>query len=87
MHIPRFLKHYLSAVFILISMHTFGQQTPFEKSNKQATATYPEVISYYKDLVVHYPQARLITCGPTVQEQGILPQEAPGAEQKHIPDQ
>jgi hypothetical protein len=65
MHIPRFLKHYLSAVFILISMHTFGQQTPFEKSNKQATATYPEVISYYKDLVVHYPQARLITCGPT----------------------
>jgi hypothetical protein len=67
MYIPRSLKHCLLAILSGISMQTAAQQTPFEKSNKQATATYPEVIRYYKDLAAHYPQARLITCGLTDQ--------------------
>ena len=62
---PRLPRRFLSTVLILMTMQTFAQQTPFEKSNKQATATYPEVIAYYKDLAAHYPQAKLITYGPT----------------------
>jgi hypothetical protein len=61
----RLPKRFFSTALILMSMQTFAQQTPFEKSNKQATATYPEVIAYYKDLAAHYPQAKLITYGPT----------------------
>jgi len=46
-------------------MQGFGQQTPFEKSQKKATATYPEVIKYYQELDAAYPQAKLISYGPT----------------------
>jgi hypothetical protein len=65
MHISKFIRRCVLPLFILITMQTSAQQTPFEKSNKQATATYPEVISYYKELALHYPQAKLITYGPT----------------------
>jgi hypothetical protein len=58
-------KRYVLPVFLLITMQTFAQQTPFEKSNKQATATYPEAIAYYKELARQYPTAKLITYGPT----------------------
>eukprot|EP01118_Nematostelium_gracile_P013314 TRINITY_DN5009_c0_g2_i1.p1 TRINITY_DN5009_c0_g2~~TRINITY_DN5009_c0_g2_i1.p1 ORF type:complete len:580 (+),score=98.15 TRINITY_DN5009_c0_g2_i1:11016-12755(+) len=50
---------------VCLSMQSFGQQTPFEKSQKQATATYPEVIAYYKALAAAHPQAKLITYGLT----------------------
>ncbi|PYF75891.1 M14 family metallopeptidase [Pedobacter nutrimenti] len=46
-------------------MESFAQQTPFEISGGQQTATYPEVIRYYHDLAAHYPQAKLITYGKT----------------------
>jgi hypothetical protein len=46
-------------------METNAQQTPFEKSNKQETATYPEVIQHYRALARQYPQAKLIEYGPT----------------------
>ncbi|MDB5019611.1 MAG: hypothetical protein JWQ28_738 [Pedobacter sp.] len=65
MHISKSFTRCVLPLFIFITMQTSAQQTRFEKSNKQATATYPEVISYYKDLAVHYPQAKLITYGPT----------------------
>ena len=62
---PGLPKRFFTTVLILMSMQAFAQQTPFEKSKKQATATYPEVIAYYKDLAAHYQQAKLITYGPT----------------------
>jgi hypothetical protein len=65
MHISKSFKRCVFPLFILITMQASAQQTPFEKSNKQATATYPEVISFYKELALHYPQAKLITYGPT----------------------
>jgi hypothetical protein len=65
MHISNSFRRCVLPLFILITMQTSAQQTPFEKSNKQATATYPEVIAYYKELALHYPQAKLITYGPT----------------------
>lgn len=42
-----------------------AQQTPYERSNKSETATYQEVISYYKSLIKRYPQAKLLTYGST----------------------
>ena len=50
---------------VCLGMQSFAQQTPFENSQKQATATYPEVIKYYQALDAAYPQAKLITYGPT----------------------
>jgi hypothetical protein len=46
-------------------METFAQKTPFENSNGQETATYPEVIKYYRAVAKQYPQAKLIEYGPT----------------------
>ena len=53
-------------IFLLsLSLQSFGQETPFEKSQRKATATYPEVIKYYQALDETYPQAKLITYGAT----------------------
>jgi hypothetical protein len=53
-------------IFLLcLGMQSYGQQTPFEKSQRKATATYPEVIKYYQELDKAFPQAKLITYGPT----------------------
>jgi hypothetical protein len=53
-------------IFLLcLGMQSYGQQTPFEKSQRKATATYPEVIKYYKELDKAFPQAKLMTYGPT----------------------
>lgn len=55
-------------IFILFLLTTTGasaQQTPFEHSNKKETATYKEVIHYYQSLAKTYPQAKLMTYGPT----------------------
>jgi hypothetical protein len=46
-------------------METFAQKTPYELSNKLETATYPEVIQYYRALAKQFPQAKLIEYGPT----------------------
>ena len=59
------MKHLYLVFLVCLSMQGFGQQTPFEKSQKQATATYPEVIKYYQELDAAYDQAKLITYGPT----------------------
>jgi hypothetical protein len=53
-------------IFLLcLGLQSYGQQTPFEKSQRKATATYPEVIKYYQELDKAFPQAKLITYGPT----------------------
>ncbi|WP_233260708.1 M14 family metallopeptidase [Pedobacter sp. HMWF019] len=46
-------------------MKASAQQTPFELSNKQETATYPQVIEHYEKLARAYPQAKLFTYGTT----------------------
>ncbi len=59
------MKHWYLIFLVCLGMQSFGQQTPFEKSQKQATATYPEVIKYYQELDAKYDQAKLISYGPT----------------------
>lgn len=46
-------------------METFAQQTPYELSNKNQTATYEQAIAYYKQLAKVSPQAKLLTYGAT----------------------
>ena len=46
-------------------METFAQQTPYELSNKNQTATYEQAIAYYKQLAKVSPQAKLFTYGTT----------------------
>lgn len=49
-----------------MSTTTFAQLTPYEKSDKVATATYDEAIAYYQLLVKAFPkQAKLLTYGQT----------------------
>ena len=50
---------------VCLSMQSFAQQTPFEKSQKQETATYLEAIRYYQDLDATYAQAKLFSYGMT----------------------
>ncbi|GGH11616.1 M14 family zinc carboxypeptidase [Mucilaginibacter phyllosphaerae] len=57
-------------IFILISvfccLQTHAQLTPFEQSkDKNYTATYAEVISYYQSLAKQQPQMRLFNYGST----------------------
>ncbi|GAA4332402.1 M14 family metallopeptidase [Mucilaginibacter gynuensis] len=61
------MKRFLAALFFsIIYTGTFAQLTPFEQSkDKNYTAAYPEVISYYKKLATQYPQMRLINYGST----------------------
>ena len=56
------------ACFVLfsISFFAFAQQTPFELSQKKATATYQEAIDFYSTLAKNYPkQAKLLSYGST----------------------
>jgi hypothetical protein len=59
------MKPFYLIFLVCLGLQGYGQQTPYEKSRKLATATYPEVIEYYKALDASFPQARLITYGPT----------------------
>ncbi len=43
----------------------FDFTTTFEKSNGNQTSTYPEVITYYKNLAVSYPQINIQEIGMT----------------------
>lgn len=42
-----------------------GQITPYEKSKEQETATYDEIIGFYKTLDQQYAQAQLVEIGST----------------------
>ncbi|RAJ34185.1 M14 family metallopeptidase [Pedobacter cryoconitis] len=58
------MKYFLLSL-ILLTMETFAQQTPYELSNKNQTATYDQAIAYYKQLAKVSPQARLLSYGTT----------------------
>ncbi|PTT00469.1 hypothetical protein DBR11_09820 [Pedobacter sp. HMWF019] len=53
------------SIILFSMMKASAQQTPFELSNKQETATYPQVIEHYEKLARAYPQAKLFTYGTT----------------------
>lgn len=59
------MRHYLLTIFFFLAMDTSAQLTPYELSDKKETATYHQVIDYYKKLDEAYPQAKLLTCGQT----------------------
>ena len=59
------MKYFLLLSIFIFSMNTFAQQTPYEKGNKNQTATYSEVIGFYTELAKSEPQARLLTYGNT----------------------
>ena len=51
---------------LFISLNSFAQQTPFERSQQKETTTYNEAISFYEGLAKTYPQqAKLLTYGST----------------------
>jgi hypothetical protein len=52
-------------IILFSMMKASAQQTPFELSHKQETATYPQVIEHYEKLAATYPQAKLFTYGTT----------------------
>lgn len=58
-------KRLFALILILLATNAVAQETPFEKSQKTETATYPQVIAFYRALAKQYPQSKLITCGPT----------------------
>jgi len=52
-------------IILFSMMKASAQQTPFELSHKQETATYSQVIEHYEKLAAIYPQAKLFTYGTT----------------------
>ncbi|MFD0795346.1 M14 family zinc carboxypeptidase [Mucilaginibacter litoreus] len=61
------MKKYFTLLFCLSSFFAAkAQLTPFEQSkDKNYTATYAEVVSYYNKLAVNQPQMRIINYGST----------------------
>lgn len=60
------MKSTFIALFFSCSISLFAQQTPYERSNKKATATYGEAITFYENLAKNYPaQSKLFTYGST----------------------
>ncbi|MDQ8003814.1 MAG: M14 family metallopeptidase [Pedobacter sp.] len=60
------MRIFLLLTFAFTHMSAFAQLTPYEKSNKTATATYNEAIAHYQQLAKNYPsQAKLLTYGQT----------------------
>src|SRR5690554_4338970 len=55
----------LLLLLVFTAFNCAAQQTPYEQSNKMATATYSEVISHYQKLAESYAQATLLTYGST----------------------
>jgi hypothetical protein len=53
-------------LLFFLSLKTFSQLTPFERSDKKETATYTQAIAYYEQLAKAYPlQSKLFTYGST----------------------
>ena len=55
------MRFFFVFCLMLLSSSNMAQKTPFEQSKKTQTATYPEVIAYYKLLAKQYPQAKLLS--------------------------
>jgi hypothetical protein len=59
-------KNILLLLFTFYCIYAQAQQTPFELSkDKNYTATYAEVVAYYKNLAKQQPQMRLFNYGST----------------------
>jgi len=60
------MRVYFLLLLICITMTAFAQLTPYEASQKKATATYNEAIAYYQKLAEKFnKQAKLIIYGET----------------------
>ncbi|NID09612.1 M14 family metallopeptidase [Fibrivirga algicola] len=64
------MKKHLYWLFCLLASPVFAQTnpslvTPYERSQGQETATYPEIIDYYQRLDKQFDQAKLIEVGKT----------------------
>ena len=47
-------------LILLISFTATAQMTPFESSGGLETGTYPEVVSYYKNLALQFPESTML---------------------------
>ncbi len=60
------MKRLAFLLVFFVSLKTFGQLTPFERSGKKETATYSEAITFYEQLIKTFPQqSKLFTYGST----------------------
>lgn len=59
------MRHFILFLLLFTALKTSAQQTPWELSNKNQTATYDEAILFYKNLAKQYPQAKLLSYGST----------------------
>jgi hypothetical protein len=56
----------LLLLMVFTHQYVSAQLTPYEKStDRNITAQYSEVISFYEALDAKYPQLKMLTCGPT----------------------
>ena len=60
-----FLFMKLFFFFLFVTSSVFAQITPYEKSKGQETATYPEIMAFYRALDKKYDQAALLQVGTT----------------------
>jgi hypothetical protein len=59
------MKYSILFLISLGSFSVFAQQTPYERGNKNQTATYDEAILFYKQLAKTYSQSKLLAYGST----------------------
>ncbi|RZL62400.1 MAG: hypothetical protein EOO93_08920, partial [Pedobacter sp.] len=60
------MKRLSLILLLIISVASYAQQTPYERSNKKETTTYSEAIKFYEGLAKNHPkQAKLFTYGST----------------------
>lgn len=60
------MKYNLLFLISFTTITAFAQQTPYERSNKNQTATYDQAIGFYKELAKTYPsQSRFLSYGNT----------------------
>lgn len=56
---------YIIGVVFIFNLAVKAQQSPFERSHKTASATYPQAIAFYKGLAKKYSKSKLISFGST----------------------
>ncbi|MCX2432254.1 M14 family metallopeptidase [Pedobacter sp. GR22-10] len=59
------MKNIFVFYLLFYTLFAHAQKTPFERSQKTQTSTYPEALAYYKHLADQYPQAKLFSYGDT----------------------
>lgn len=60
------MKIFTFSILFFLSIKTFAQLTPFERSQQKETTTYEQAISFYEGIAKAFPQqAKLLTYGST----------------------